>query len=146
MFLHGLALKECGSFAFTRITPVFLYSAHGLTLANHFVALGTSRCRSVSVRSLTISGNTLLNSRRSVLSNVGTCSLGETHGACRARWLLQQKYVGYLNFQTFTVVHIFAVFFFLGDYPASCLKFKPKFRDHYLMTGQIVVPKRWFKF
>jgi hypothetical protein len=38
-------------------------------------------------------------------------------------------------------IYIFAVFFFLGDYPASCLKFKPT-----LMTGQIVVPKRWFKF
>jgi hypothetical protein len=27
-----------------------------------------------------------------------------------------------VTFQTFAVVHIFAVFFFLGDYPASCFK------------------------
>jgi hypothetical protein len=41
-----------------------------------------------------------------------------------------------VNFQTFAVVHIFAVFFFLGYYPASCLKFKPTFRDHYLSRHQ----------
>jgi hypothetical protein len=27
-------------------------------------------------------------------------------------------------------------FFFLGDYTASCLKFKPTFRDHYLSCHQ----------
>jgi hypothetical protein len=51
----------------------------------------------------------------------------------------------YVNFQTFAVVHIFAVFFLLGDYPAYWLKFNPTFRDHYLSRHQ-VVPKRWFKF
>jgi hypothetical protein len=45
----------------------------------------------------------------------------------------------YVSFQTFAVVHIFVVFFLLGDYPASCfkiLKFKPTFRDHYLSRHQ----------
>jgi hypothetical protein len=30
----------------------------------------------------------------------------------------------------------FLSFFFLGDYPASRLKFKPTFRDHYLSRHQ----------
>jgi hypothetical protein len=53
------------------------------------------------------------------------------------KWLTTSILIlSYLNFRTFAVVYIFAVFFFLGDYPASCLKFKPTFRDHYLSRHQ----------
>jgi hypothetical protein len=42
----------------------------------------------------------------------------------------------YVNFQTFAVVHIFLQFSFVVTVTTVTT----------LMTGQIVVPKRWFKF